>query len=102
MELEYAFFAATAARQPDRKPSLLGGGFSPISLPHIPGQATFAVVAGFRFGGADAGKTHQVEMRFVDDSGKFVIPPVNLQFQSAGLVPARDVEISVPTVAYVN
>ena len=35
-------------------------------------------------------------------AGKFVIPPVNLQFQSAGLVPASDVEISVPTVAYVN
>ncbi|HEV3124739.1 MAG TPA: hypothetical protein VG266_09205 [Candidatus Dormibacteraeota bacterium] len=102
MELEYAFFADTAAVPPDRKLYVLGGGFSTIALPHIPGQATFAVVAGFRFGEADVGKTHQVEMRFVDDAGKFVIPPVNLQFQSAGQVPASDVEISVPTVAYVN
>jgi hypothetical protein len=102
MELDYAFFADTAAVPPDRKLYILGGGFSTISLPQIPGRATFAVVAGFRFGGVDAGRTHQVELRFIDDAGKLVLPPANLQFQSAGPPPDQEVEITVPTVSYIT
>jgi hypothetical protein len=102
MELDYAFFADTASVPPDRKLYVLGGGFSTISLPQIPGRATFAVVAGFRFGGADTGRTHQVELRFIDDGGKLVLPPANLQFQSAGPPPDQDIEITVPTVSYIT
>jgi hypothetical protein len=101
VELDYAFFADTATVPPDRKLYVLGGGFSTIALPQIPGRVTFAVVAGFRFGSADVNRTHQIEMRFVDAEGKLVVPPVSLQFQSAGQMPEGDVEITVPTVSYI-
>src|SRR5207302_1365484 len=82
MELDYAFFADTASVPPDRKLYVLGGGF--------------------RFGGADAGRSHQVELRFIDDGGKLVLPPANLQFQSAGPPPDQEIEITVPTVSYIT
>ena len=102
MELDYAFFADTAAVPPDRKLYVLGGGFSTIALPEIPGRATFAVVAGFRFGRADSGRTHAVELRFTDEAGKLVIPPATLSFQSAGIPTDADVEVTVPTVSYIS
>ena len=102
MELDYAFFADTAAVPPDRKLYVLGGGFSTISLPEIPGRATFAVVAGFRFGVADAGRNHQVELRFVDEQGKLVVPPAPLNFQLGDAPAGGDLEITVPTVSYVT
>ena len=102
MELEYAFFADTAAVPPDRKLYVLGGGFSTISLPEIPGRATFAVIAGFRFGVADAGRNHQVELRFVDDGGKLVVPPAPLNFQLGDAPPGGDLDITVPTVSYIT
>ena len=47
------------------------------------------------------GRTHDVELRFVDDNAKLVIPPVTLQFQSAGIAPGLDVEVTVPTVSFI-
>jgi uncharacterized protein DUF6941 len=101
MELDYAFFADSAA-SPDRKLYVLGGGFSTITLPQIPGRAAFAVVAGFRFTAADSDKRYEVELRFVDSTDKLVIPPVNLQFQSAAMPREADVEITVPTITYLQ
>lgn len=101
MELDYAFFADTATVPPDRKLYVLGGGFSTVALPQLPGRATFAVVAGFRFGAADAGRSHLVELRFVDAAGKLVVPPVPLTFQLAEAPVGADVEITVPTVSYI-
>jgi hypothetical protein len=102
MELDFALFADSAAVPPDGKVYILGGGFSTITLPQLPGRVTFAVVAGFRFGAADAGRTHQVELRFVDDGDKLVLPPVNLQFQSAGEPPPEGREITVSTVSFLS
>jgi len=102
MELDFALFADSAAVPPDGKVYILGGGFSTITLPQLPGRVTFAVVAGFRFGAADAGRTHQVELRFVDDSAKLILPPVNLQFQSAGEPPAEGREVTVSTVSFLS
>lgn len=101
MDLDYAFFADTATVPPDRKLYVLGGGFSAVTLPSLPGRVTFAVVAGFRFGAADAGRAHQVELRFLDANEKLVLPPQQMQFQSAGVPPDSDVEVTVPTVTYI-
>lgn len=101
MELDYAFFADSAA-SPDRKLYVLGGGFSTVQLPQIPGRITFAVCAGFRFNEFDAGKTYEVEMRFVDDEAKLVIPAATLQFQSAPIPAGTDLEITIPTITYVS
>jgi hypothetical protein len=100
MELSFAFFADSAAVPPDGKVYVLGGGFSTLALPQLPGRAAFAVVAGFRFGPSDVGQTQQVELRLVDADGKLVIPAANLQFQSAGakLEPGQEVSISTVTV----
>jgi hypothetical protein len=100
MELDFALFADSAAVPPDGKVYVLGGGFSTITLPQLPGRVTFAVVAGFRFGPADAGRTHQVELRFVDDGAKLILPPVNLSFQSAGEPPPDGREVTVSTVSF--
>jgi hypothetical protein len=102
MELDFALFADSAAVPPDGKVYILGGGFSTITLPQLPGRVTFAVVAGFRFGAADAGRTHQVELRFVDEGGKLILPPVNLQFQSAGEAPPEGREVTVSTVSFLS
>jgi hypothetical protein len=102
MELDFALFADSAAVPPDGKVYILGGGFSTITLPQLPGRVTFAVVAGFRFGPADAGRTHQVELRFVDESAKLILPPVNLQFQSAGEAPPEGREVTVSTVSFLS
>lgn len=101
MELDYAFFA-DAASAPDRKLYVLGGGFSTIQLPSLPGRAGFVVCAGFRFTEADSGKTYQVELRFVDEKDKLVIPPATLQFQSAAIAPGTDLEMTVPTITYLT
>ena len=102
MELDFALFADSAAVPPDGKVYILGGGFSTITLPQLPGRVTFAVVAGFRFGAADAGRTHQVELRFVDDDSKLMLPPVNLSFQSAGETPPEGREVTVSTVSFLS
>jgi hypothetical protein len=103
MELDYAFFADSAA-SPDRKLYVLGGGFSTIQLPQIPGRVGFVVCAGFRFSEADAGRTYAVELRFVDEHEKLVVPPATLQFQfQSGFVPeGSDVEVTVPTISFLN
>lgn len=101
MELDYAFFADSAAA-PDRKLYVLGGGFSTVQLPEIPGRVGFAVCAGFRFTDADAGRTYEVELRFVDAGGKLVVPPATLQFQSAAIPPGQDLEVTVPTISYLT
>jgi hypothetical protein len=100
MELSFAFFADSAVVPPDGKVYALGGGFSTLALPQLPGRAAFAVVAGFRFGPGDVGQTQQVELRLVDADGKLLIPAANLQFQSAGakLDPGQEVSISTVTV----
>jgi hypothetical protein len=100
MELNFAFFADSAVVPPDGKLYVLGGGFSALSMAQLPGRVAFAVVAGFRFGAADVGQAHQVELRLLDDQGKLVIAPASLQFQSAGakLVPGQEVSISTVTV----
>ena len=100
MELSFAFFADSAVVPPDGKAYVLGGGFSTLALPQLPGQAAFAVVAGFRFGSGDVGQTRQVELRFVDADAKLVIPTANLQFQSQGaqLEPGQEVSISTVTI----
>lgn len=102
MELDYALFADAASSPPDRKLYILGGGFSTLTLPQVPGRAAFAVVAGFRFTEADSEKRFDVELRFVDSAGKLVIPPTNLQFQSAALPAGSDVEITFPTITYIQ
>jgi hypothetical protein len=102
MELSFAFFADNASVPVDGKLYVLGGGFSALAMPQLPGRATFAVVAGFRFGSADAGKTQVIELRFLDGAGRFILPAATLQFQSAvqGQDPNRDVSIS--TVTYLS
>ena len=84
MDLNFAFFADSAVVPPDGKLYVLGGGFSALSMAQLPGRVAFAVVAGFRFGAADVGQAHQVELRLLDAQGKLVIAPASLQFQSAG------------------
>lgn len=99
MEMSFAFFADAATVPPDGKFYALGGGFSALALPQLPGMASFAVVAGFRFTAADAGKVHLVELRFVDGLGKLVLPPATMRFESAGPPPAGTAEVSVSTVS---
>jgi hypothetical protein len=100
MDLNFAFFADSAVVPPDGKLYVLGGGFSTLSMAQLPGRVAFAVVAGFRFGAADIGEAHQVELRLLDSQGKLVIAPASLQFQSAGatLNPGQEVSISTVTV----
>jgi hypothetical protein len=100
MDLNFAFFADSAVVPPDGKLYVLGGGFSTLSMIQLPGRVAFAVVAGFRFGPADIGQPHQVELRLLDATGKLVIAPASLQFQSAGatLRPGQEVSISTVTV----
>lgn len=98
MELSFAFFADSAVALPDGKFYCLGGGYSLITLAQIPSQANVVVVAGFRFGATDAGRTHNVEMRLVDADGRLVLSPATMQFQSAGTPPPRDREVAVQTV----
>lgn len=100
MELSFAFFADSAVVPPDGKLYVLGGGFSTLALPQLPGRAGFAVVAGFRFGPADVAQTRAVELRFVDADGKLVLPAASLQFQSAGgqLQPGQEVSVSTVTL----
>jgi len=99
MEMSFAFFADAATVPPDGKFYALGGGFSALALPSLPGMASFAVVAGFRFGTADAGQVHLVELRFVDMLGKLVLPPATMRFESAGPPPTGTGEVSVSTVS---
>lgn len=101
MELDYAFFADSAAA-PDQKLYVLGGGFSTIQLPSLPGRVTFAVCAGFRFTAADAGRSYGVELRFVDEKDRLVIPPVTLSFQTPAAVPTPDFEATIPTISYLT
>lgn len=98
----FAFFADSATVPPDGKLYVLGGGFSAIALPQLPGRASFAVVAGFRFLAADVNATHTVELRFVDALGKLVLPVANLQFQAAGALPDGQQQVTVSTVTYMN
>jgi hypothetical protein len=102
MEIDYAFFAETAAIPPDRKFYVLGGGLFHIGLPQIPGRATFCVVAGFRFGPDDAGHVHRVELRFVDSEGRLVIQPVEMNFQSGPPPTGEELDICLPTVTYIS
>jgi hypothetical protein len=100
MDMAFAFFADSATVPPDGKLYVLGGGFSAIALPQLPGRAGFAVVAGFRFGVADVSGTHTVELRFVDSEGKLVLPVANLQFQAAGALPPGQEQVTVSTVTH--
>ena len=102
MELSFAFFADSAVVPPDGKVYVLGGGFSTLQLPQLPGRAGFAVVAGFRFGAGDVGQTQQVELRLVDAEGKLVVPAANLQFQSQGAQLTSGQEVSVSTVTFLQ
>ena len=99
MEMSFAFFADSATVPPDGKFYALGGGFSALALPSLPGMASFAVVAGFRFSAADAGRVHVIELRFVDAQSKLVLPPATMRFESAGPPPAGSAEVSVSTVS---
>jgi Family of unknown function (DUF6941) len=102
MDIDYAFFAETAAIPPDRKFYVLGGGLFHIGLPQIPGRATFCVVAGFRFGPDDVDQVRHVELRFVDAEGKLVIQPVEMNFQSGSPPPGEELDICLPTVTYIS
>jgi hypothetical protein len=102
MEMSFAFFADAATVPPDGKLYVLGGGFSALALPQLPGMASFAVVAGFRFGAADAGQVHIIELRFVDTLGKLVLPPTTMRFESAGPPPPGTGEVSVSTVSVLH
>ena len=102
MELSFAFFADSAVVPPDGKVYVLGGGFSTLQLPQLPGRAAFAVIAGFRFGPDDVGQTQQVELRLVDGENKLVIPAANLQFQSQGAKLEAGQEVSITTVTYLQ
>ncbi len=98
MEMSFAFFADAATVPADGKVYVLGGGFSALALPELPGMASFAIVAGFRFTAADAGQVQVVELRFVDTLGKLVLPPTTMRFESAGPPPSGAGEVSVSTV----
>ena len=102
VELSFAFFADSAVVPPDGKLYVLGGGFTTLALGQLPGRASFAVVAGFRFGPADSSQTHAVELRFVDADGKLVLPAASLQFQSAGAALPVGQEVSVSTVTFLQ
>ena len=99
MEMSFAFFADSATVPPDGKFYALGGGFSALALPSLPGLASFAVVAGFRFNAEDAGRVSIIELRFVDALGKLVLPPATMRFESAGPPPTGSAEVSVSTVS---
>src|SRR5450432_735738 len=96
MEMSFAFFADAATVPNDGKVYVLGGGFSALALTQLPGMASFAVVAGFRFNAADT--VHTIELRFVDNLGKLVLPPTTMRFESAGPPPPGAGEVSVSTV----
>lgn len=98
VELSFAFFADAASVPADGKVYVLGGGFSAMALPSLPGMASFSVVAGFRFSVVDAGSAHIVELRFVDADGRMVIPATTMRFESAGAPPAGAGEVSISTV----
>lgn len=102
MDLSFAFFADSASVPPDGKVYVLGGGFSTLALPQLPGRAGFVVVAGFRFRPSEMGRTHLVELRFLDGDDKLVIPAATLQFQSAGPQPDADREVSISTVTFLS
>ncbi|MFN2451022.1 MAG: hypothetical protein ABR541_01560 [Candidatus Dormibacteria bacterium] len=102
MNIDYAFFADTATVPPDGKVYVHGGGFSAVSVPSLPARIAFAVVAGFRFGAEDANATHHVQLRLLDADDRLVVPPVDLQFQSAGPPPVPGREVTVPTVSYLQ
>jgi hypothetical protein len=99
MEMSFAFFADAATVPADGKVYVLGGGFSALALAQLPGMASFAVVAGFRFTALDAGEVQLVELRFVDKLSKLVLPPITMRFESAGPPPAGAGEVSVSTVS---
>jgi hypothetical protein len=101
MDVAFAFLADSAVVPPDRKLYILGGGFTTLTMPTLPGRATFAVVAGFRFTAADAQTVQAVEVRLVDAEGKLVVPPATLQFQAAA-IPREQEEITVSTVTYMS
>jgi hypothetical protein len=98
MEMSFAFFADAATVPADGKVYVLGGGFSALALPQLPGMASFAVVAGFRFTAVDTGQVQVIELRFVDNLGKLVLPPTTMRFESAGPPPTGAGEVSVSTV----
>lgn len=102
MELSFAFFADSAVVPPDGKVYVLGGGFNTLQMAQLPGRAGFAVVAGFRFGPEDLGRTMQVEVRLVDAEDKLVVPAANLQFQSQGARLEAGQEVSLPTVTFLQ
>jgi hypothetical protein len=102
MELSFAFFADAATVPADGKVYVLGGGFSALALPQLPGMASFAVVAGFRFSAEDAAQAQVIELRFVDNLGKLVLPPTSMRFESAGAPPVGAVEVSVSTVTVLH
>lgn len=105
MELSFAFFADAATVPPDGKLYVLGGGFSTIALAQLPGMASFAVVAGFRFSAADVSQPQTVELRFVDSLTKLVLPPTTMRFEGTSpLAPGGEVSLSTvsllqPTLA---
>ena len=98
MQMSFAFFADAATVPADGKVYVLGGGFSALALNQLPGMASFAAVAGFRFTAADAGRAHVIELRFVDKLGKLVLPPTTMRFESSGPPPPGVAEVSVSTV----
>ena len=98
--MAFAFLADHAATPPDGKFYVLGGGISAVTLPQVPGRASFAVVGGFRFSPADSHTIHAVEVRLVDADGGLVTPPATLRFQAAQVMPPEQEEITVSTVSY--
>lgn len=102
MDLSFAFFADSATVPGDGKVYVLGGGFSALALVQLPGMASFAVVAGFRFSAADAGRAHVIELRFVDRLSKLVLPPTTMRFESSGPPPTGVGEVSVSTVTQLH
>ena len=102
MELAYALLADHAQVPPDGKVYVLGGGFTQLALPKLPGVWGFAAVAGFRFTSADTGKTQNVEMRFLDEARKLIVPTATLTFQAAGQDIPDGREVILPTVTYLQ
>ena len=98
MKLSFCFLADAATVAPDGKAYVLGGGFSAVSLPQIPGPVGFTVVSGYRFTANDLTRAHVVEVRLVDNLSKLVMPPAQLKFESRTPAVPNVSEVSVSAV----
>ena len=96
--MSFAFFADAATVPADGKVYVLGGGFSALALPSCPGWPASRWSRAFASRPPTRARCRSIELRFVDNLGKLVLPPTTMRFESAGPPPTGAGEVSVSTV----